>query len=715
MKQMWLLIMCLCALSRTRQADEHAMQEVYPGIWRVTLGTPEQFTPTRFNLEPPRKEALAAMTDVDTPPIAAEAIAFRVYDRGCVVELPMTGKEQIFGFGAGLSWLNSTNTRRTVAVNDAPEANDGSSHGPTPYYVSTDGYAVFVDTLRYARFYCGNLDPVQGGAQTGDAPNDIATNTENLYKTRTLSKKRMSMDIPVAKGVDVYLFAGPTMREAVSRYNLFSGGGCLPPLWGLGMYYRGFGQFNAADILKLAHYFREKHIPVTVFGLEPGWHSHAYSCTYTWNKERWPDPEAFLAEMRGLNYHLNLWEHAFVHPDAPFHDEILPYSGDYRVWKGLVPDFTLPRAREIFGDYHEREFVKKGVTGFKLDECDNQPISSTPWSFPELSAFPSGMDGELMHGLFGLEYQRVLLDVFKRNNIRTYGNVRATHALAAPQPFVLYSDAYEHKMYTRGILTAGFCGMLWQPELRVASSVEEMYRRLQTAIFSPQAVVDAWFMPHPPWKQIDQKKNLANELMPGWEAVEDKVRVMFQQRMQFVPYLYSAFVDYRDRGIPPFRALVMDFPDDLNTWKLDDEYLVGSDVLVAPLFNTDTTREVYLPGGTWYCFWTGQSYEGGKRHTINMPPERVPLFVRQGALLPLADPVEFITQDTLFNLTVRVYGTPARDFVLYEDDGFSYDFERGAQNRVVLHHTKKNKGTVKRSGDYPGRKYEVREWMPAGK
>jgi alpha-D-xyloside xylohydrolase len=654
------------------------------------------------------------MPKVNAPPIAAEAIAFREYDRGCVVELPMDKTEQIFGFGAGLPWFNCTNTRKTVAVNDSPEAEDGSSHGPVPYYVSTRGYAVFVDTLRCARFYCGNLDPVKGNASAVDAPKGIATTTEELYKARTLSEKRMTVDIPVAKGVDIYVFAGPAMRDAVSRYNLFSGGGCLPPLWGLGMYYRGFGKFKAEDILKLAHYFREKHIPVSVFGLEPGWHSHAYSCTYTWSKERWPDPGAFLAEMTGLHYQLNLWEHAFVHPSAPFHNEILPYSGDYRVWQGLVPDFTLPQAREIFGDYHEREFVKKGVTGFKLDECDNQPNKSEPWSFPELTAFPSGMDGEQMHALFGLEYQRVLTDVFKRNNIRTYGKVRATHALAAPSPFVLYSDAYEHKMYTRGILTAGFCGLLWQPELRVADSIEEMYRRLQTAIFSPQAVVDAWFMPHPAWQQINAQKNEAHELMPGWESVEDKVRVMFQLRMQFIPYLYSAFAAYRDQGIPPFRALVMDFPDDTSTWKLDDEYLVGPDVLVAPLFNTATTRAVYLPKGIWYCFWTGQAYEGGKRHDITMPPERVPLFVRQGALLPLAEPVEFITPDTRFSLTVRVYGTPARDFVLYEDDGFTYDFERGAQNRVVLHHLKKTKGTIARSGDYPGQKYEVREWVLAG-
>lgn len=693
-------------------AEEASFELVAPGIWKVRLGTPEPFTPVTFATEAPALEGLAQLPETAEPPFTASAVSFRTNARGCVVELPMTSDEQIFGLGARQPAFNVTGKRMNIMVTDDPDVPDGSGHAPVPFYVSTRGYGVYVDTLRYARFYCGNLAradvpsaALRGGALSADS-------VAELYKPRELSAKTMTIEVPVARGVEVYLMAGPAMLDAVRRYNLFSGGGCLPPWWGLGMYYRGYGKYNAEDVLGLAKYFRERHIPCDVFGLEPGWHSKAYSCSYVWSPERWPDPDGFLETMLGMHYQINLWEHAFVHPTAPFHESIKPYCGEYRVWEGLVPDFTLPEARTIFGGYHEEQFVKRGVTGFKLDECDNQPQHDHPWSFPELSRFPSGLDGEQMHALFGLQYQRTLHEVFKRNNLRTYGKVRASHALAAPSPFVLYSDGYNHRNYVRGLLNSGFCGTLWQPELRVAESIPEMYRRIETLIFSPQAVIDAWFMPHPTWQQIDEAKNKRDELLPEKDAVEDQIRILFQLRMRFIPYLYSAFADYHYHGTPPFRALVTDYPQDKNTHNLDDEYLVGESLLAAPLFGNDTARDVYLPEGAWYCFWTHARYEGGKKHRIEMPPERIPLFIKEGTLLPLADPLEYVTPETRFGLTVQVFGASARDFTLYEDDGVSYDYERGAQNRVVLRWTPESGGQIERSGPYPRERYTVRAWEP---
>ena len=190
-------------------------------------------------------------------------------------------------------------------VNDHQADDDGSSHAPVPFYVSTAGYGVLVDTLRNAKFYCGNLAQAGQGAVAfaqDQRKNTIATTTDELYKRRELDQKRMRIEIPLARGVDIYLFAGPTMMHAVQRYNLFSGGGCVPPMWGLGMFYRGFGQYNSADVLTLARDFRDRHLPCDVFGLEPGWQSEAYSCSYTWSPKRWPDPDAFIADIRAMGY-----------------------------------------------------------------------------------------------------------------------------------------------------------------------------------------------------------------------------------------------------------------------------------------------------------------------------------------------------------------------------------------------------------------------------
>lgn len=698
-------LLCTSALGQTAKS-------VAPGVWKVTFGEPEAFTPLRIRPEKIQTEALGKMTQVDKPPLRPQSIAFRIGARGCCLELPMDAREQVYGLGMRLPSVNATNKRISLLVSDGPEQEDGSGHAPVPFYVSTDGYGVYVDTLRYARFYFGNIDKVQDqGGSAAASGGSIATSTDELYRSRELSTKRVTIDIPASKGVEVYLLAGPTMLDAIRRYNLFSGGGCLPPLWGLGIYYRGFGQYNAEDVVCLAKQFRQNHIPCDVFGLEPGWHSKAYSCSYVWSNERWPDPNRFLAAMRDMNYQLNLWEHAFVHPTALFHKEILPYCGDYEVWDGLVPDFTVPKAREIYNAYHERELVRKGVTGFKLDECDNQPQHDHPWSFPEVSRFPSGMDGEQMHSCFGLVYQRSLADIFRRNNVRTYGQVRASGALAAPMPFVLYSDAYDHRMFVRAILTSGFCGLLWEPELRVANSVPEMYRRIQTMVCSPQAVVNAWFMPHPTWHQIEEAKNKKHELMPNRTEVEGVVRELFRLRMKLIPYLYSAFAEYQFRGTPPFRALVTDYPRDAKTWNIEDEYMMGTSVLVAPIFGNDTRRKVYLPAGEWYCFWTGTKFDGGRDIEVEMPVDRIPMFVQGGTILPLADPVEFVAPDSVFKVTPKVYGQKPQPFDLFEDDGTTYNFETGDSGTVTLSWTEDQGGRVERRGRFGRPRYTIAEWV----
>jgi len=182
--------------------------------------------------------------------------------------------------------------------------------------------------------------------------------------------------------------------------------------------------------------------------------------------------------------------------------------------------------------------------------------------------------------------------------------------------------------------------------------------------------------------------------------------------MSLIPYLYSAFADYYYNGIPPFRALVMDYPQDENTYSLDDEYMMGRSMLIAPIFGNDTKRDIYLPDGNWYCFWTHKRYSGGQKHEVEMPPERIPVFVKEGALLPLAKPIECIKPDTCFEITILAFGSNCPDFVLYEDDGISLDFSDGKQNIVILSYTTEQGGTVDRQGNYAGRRYSVIDWRP---
>jgi alpha-D-xyloside xylohydrolase len=289
--------------------------------------------------------------------------------------------------------------------------------------------------------------------------------------------------------------------------------------------------------------------------------------------------------------------------------------------------------------------------------------------------------------------------------------VRASHALAAPLPFVLYSDSYDHRGYVRGIAKSGFSGLLWAPELRDANSIEDLYRRVETIVFSAQTMVNCWSMKNPPWLQINTDKSNRDELMPERDEVTAAVRRLFELRMSLVPYLYSAFAGYQASGRPPFRAVVMDYPHDTNTWQLDDEYLVGSSLLVAPIFAGQKSRAVYLPEGEWFDFWTGERLPGGRKMDVTKPLDQIPVDVKSGSILPLALPVECVRPETCFDLTVRVYGSNPAALALYEDDGSSYDYEKGMQNKITLSWTPEKGGQAEKSGKYTGPpRYKVEAW-----
>lgn len=660
------------------------LTEIENGIWTLRIGTPEGHTPVSMRKFPVKSDALAAMEKRSLPELV-DGLQYRQTKRGLVITLPMDSDEDIYGLGLQLKSVNQAGRKRMLRVNSDPVSDTGEGHAPVPFYVSTAGYGLFIDTYRHVEIYFGtNTQKGQSANMTEvNRPHEEFSESALYALKRSHERRQVVIDIKAVDGVDLYFFSG-TVREAVQRYNLFSGGGCLPPMWGLGVWYRPYGGSTQDSVLKLARDFRRDNIPIDVIGIEPGWHSHSYACTYEWSY-LFPEPQKMLDALAEQNYKVNLWEHVFVYPAAAFYEKLLPYSADCEVWNGLVPDFATEEAIKLFSDHHRDKFVKNGVAGFKLDECDNSDLNPSNWSFPDTAEFPSGMDGEQMHGALGTLYQGLIYDLYKSEDRRTLSQVRSSGALASPLPFVLYSDLYGHRDFIRGVVTSGFSGLLWSPEVRDCRNVPDLLRRMETVMFSAQALYNAWRIPSPPWKQTDIEKNLAGELMEDAETVTNIIRRYHEVRMSLLPYLYAAFSEYRNIGLPPVRALVMDFEDDLNVRNIDDEYMLGPDLLVVPLTVEDgTSRNVYLPNGTWYDFWDGTPFEGGRAIGFEVPYDKIPVFVRDGAILPLADPIQCVTSDTVFTVRPKIYGDGHRGCTLAEDDFTTFAYEQGAQRRIRL-------------------------------
>jgi alpha-D-xyloside xylohydrolase len=623
----------------------------------------------------------------------------------------MNNDEDFYGFGLQFFSFNHAGRRRFMKVNSDPAADTGESHAPVPFYVSTAGYGLLVDSFRYVGF-CLGTNGARGSSRNFAEPvkKHKEFSEQSLYALkRAKNERRVLIEIPNSKGADIYFFEGPLMLDAVRRYNLFSGGGCIPPLWALGNWYRVYGGSDQSRVQKLADEFRRDKIPVDVIGLEPGWHTHSYPCTYAWNRALFPEPDALTEALKKQGYHLNLWEHIFVHPASELYEKLKDASGDYEVWGGLVPDLADQKARNIFSGYHRERFVDKGISGFKLDECDNSDFNSSAWSFPDLSSFPSGLDGEQMHSALGLLYQKTIEQAFRDRGLRTFGGVRSSGALAANSPFALYSDLYDHRQFVRALAGSGFSGLLWSPEVRSCEDSEDFIRRLQTAVFSPQSLLNCWRIPNPPWFQTNIEKNLAGEQMPESGRIIAIVRKYLELRMSLIPYLYSAFWRYRLEGLPPVRALALDYQNEKSARSIDDQFLLGDGLLVAPLFGGAKSRSVFLPPGEWYDFWTYGRFDGGQTMDYAAPLDVIPVFVKSGLILPLADPVQWVGERTVFCLTARCFGRGKKEFTLYEDDGLSLACENGKYNTVIL--TQNLKGgvdAVRRGTEAP--RYEVKKW-----
>jgi alpha-glucosidase (family GH31 glycosyl hydrolase) len=319
-----------------------------------------------------------------------------------------------------------------------------------------------------------------------------------------------------------------------------------------------------------------------------------------------------------------------------------------------------------------------GVGGYKIDEVDG----FDNWLWPDVAIFPSGITAEQMRQIYGLMVQKMTTEWFKEKNRRTYGLVRGSNAGASSFPYVIYNDYYSHQDFITALVNCSFIGVLWTPEVRASNTAEEWLRRIQSVCFSPMAMINAWADGTKPW---------------SFPEVESAVRDVAKLRMQLLPYFYTAFSQYHFQGIPPFRAmnLVEGFrnKDVISQVKSDttensyslsirqdikDQYMVGDNLLVAPMFTGQKSRKVILPAGKWYDFYTGDFV--GEQQIIETNPEldKIPLFVKDGGIIPMV-PVHMHapTAGEKLSLEVRHYGKADGDYILYDDDGRTYNYENG--------------------------------------
>ena len=686
------IVLLFNTLTVMSQQDKSKWHQVASGVWKYQIGEVPETDLLKAAKAIPLISKINQFEKSEFP-LDKEEIKFTNQNGNLYLRFPLDEEEQLYGLGLQFKTLNRRKKVYHLQVDHYSNSDNGRTHAPVPFYISSNKYGILINSARYITMYMGTSHRLDGK----NHPETYDRNTDKRWTAMPVSDA-VEVLIRGDESAEIIVFSGENMMEIVQKYNLYSGGGCLPPKWGLGITYRVHKLYSADDVMKEVEMFEENDFPLDFIGLEPGWMSMSYPCTYEWDEIRFPDPKGYVQGLLEKGIRTNLWMNPYISKQATLYKKMLPYSGSHTVWTGIVPDYNMEEARDLFNDFYTKEHLDIGVSGLKIDECDGYDR----WLWPDVATFPSGMDADQVRQTYPLVLQEMQTTLHHDKNIRTYGLVRGSNAGASRFPFVLYSDFYNHRAFIIALINSGFSGILWTPEVRSArDGGEEWLRRIQAVCFSPMAMIDAWSSGIKPWT---------------YPEVYEAVQYIANLRLQLLPYNYTTFAQYYFEGKPPVRPmqLVEGFIDDPKEIKqeehdaknpynisakkeLNDQYMFGDNMLIAPVFTGNTSRQVALPAGKWYDFYTGVYVGEHEIITVEAPLGKIPVFVKDGGIIPLIDKKlkTVPAKGEKVPLEVRYYGTAPGEFMLYDDDGETFDFEKGQHSWTKLS-VENRKGKVER-------------------
>jgi alpha-glucosidase len=349
------------------------------------------------------------------------------------------------------------------------------------------------------------------------------------------------------------------------------------------------------------------------------------------------------------------------------------------------PDFTSPKVRDWWGSLY-RGLVSDGVAGFWNDMNEPSIFNGPGKTMPLDTVFyDHGLHSPQakIHNVYGMLMSEATRDglLRLRTNERPFVLTRDTYAGGQRYAAVWTGDnssTWEHlRISIRELLNMGLSGLTFAGAdiggFAKSPSPDLYTRWLETGIFYPfcRTHTELGSREQDPWSYGIRR--------------EDINRNSIQLRYRLLPYLYNAFYQSSQTGLPVMRALMLDYPNDPHAVEQQEEFLFGDDLLAAPVIRDgEWTWRVYLPKGEWFDFWSDRRYEGPRNVTAQAPLGRVPLFVRGGAIIPTQQPVQYTDQAPINPLTFEIYpdGNSARDY--YEDDGESFDYQRGVYLREQI-------------------------------
>lgn len=585
----------------------------------------------------------------------------------CIGWLEPTSK--LYGLGETTGELDKRGERYTMWNSDVfdphvPEIE--SLYQSIPFLIHFDrgiSYGLFVDN-------------------PGRCTYDMRSET-NAYKIELYTGK-----------LDMYFIAGADLKQVIRNYTSLTGRIPLPPLWALGYHQSRYSYKSEEEVLQIATKFREKQIPCDAIYLDI--HYMDEYRVFTFDKQRFPNPGRMMEKLRQLGFHVV----PIVDPGVKKDPSFVVYQEGVRkgyfckylegelftgeVWPGesVFPDFTDVEASAWWGELH-RFYTDMGISGIWNDM--NEPSVFNDSKTMDLDVVHANGGNPRTHGeihnLYGLMMSKATYSGLIKllDGKRPFVLTRAGYAGIQRYAAVWTGDNrsyWEHlamsmqMMMNLGLSGIPFCGADIGGFGHHATG-ELLVRWTQMGTFSPYC------------RNHSLDGTRYQEPWQFGEEVEDICRQYIGLRYRWLPYLYTLFYEASQTGIPIIRPLFLEYLQDERTYSISDQFMVGSQVMVAPIYRAGTThRAVYFPEGSWIDYWTHEEMIGGQYHLVDAPLSKMPIYVKSGAIIAQTDVVQSTMNSDVREITFHIYANEAGESrcEFYEDDGTTVRYQQGAYN-----------------------------------
>ena len=560
----------------------------------------------------------AALSDADSTQVKYTPFCFvkRGSDNARRINpvFTLTADEMIFGCGESATGLNKAGQKVNLFVTDPQGPETDQMYKPIPFFMSNRGYGMFMHTS--APVTCDF-----GATYIG--LNKMFMGDENL---------------------DLFVFFGEP-KDILDEYTDLVGKPGMPPLWSFGTWMSRITYFSEKEGYDVAANIRKNKYPCDVIHFDTGWFDVDWQCDYKFSENRFQNPLQILKDLRSQGFHVCLWQLPYFTPKNRYFSELIEKDMYVKNGNGELPyedvvlDFSNPETVKWYQD-KLAGLLNIGVSAIKVDFGEAAPLNGI---------YASGKSGWYEHNLYPVRYDMAVSEITKKLHNENIMWARAAWAGSQRYPLHWGGDAATTNTGLLGTLRAGLSFGLsgfsfWSHDMGgfVKSTPEDLYCRWIPFGFLTSHTRAHGAPPTEPWL-YDSKR------------VQDVFRKSAEMKYRLMPYVYAQAKECTEKGLPMLRALFVEFPDDPGAWKVDDEYLFGSQILVAPLLESGMTgRTVYLPEGKWIDYQTEKVYEGGW-HRIEAGSLPIIMLVRDGSVLPHLKLAQSTAEMDWSKMSLKVY------------------------------------------------------------